>query len=190
MKTAYLLLGLVLLGHVAAPVRAQDDDPYGDDEGYGGEDPYGGGYGGGDPYGGGGYGGGGYGGGGPSLDDPMDGVLSLDASTYDKVRVRSPVACGAAAVGCMLQGDAQWFVRTAVASSSASSACAPRSYLVRWTRVTGGVVGLGWVETASCRGLGVHVRSLPRFRALPPRPGCPGSATDRIPSNAASVRSP
>lgn len=85
MKTAYLLLGLVLLGHVAAPVRAQDDDPYGDDEGYGGEDPYGGGYGGGDPYGGGGYGGGGYGGGGPSLDDPMDGVLSLDASTYDKV---------------------------------------------------------------------------------------------------------
>lgn len=85
MKTAYLLLGLVLVGHVAAPVRAQDDDPYGGgDEGYGGDEPYGG-YGGGDygGYGGGGYGGGG---GGVSLDDPMDGVVSLDAHTFDKVR--------------------------------------------------------------------------------------------------------
>lgn len=84
MKTAYLLLGLVLVGHVAAPVRAQDDDPYGGgDEGYGGDEPYGG-YGGGDygGYGGGGYGGGG---GGVSLDDPMDGVVSLDAHTFDKV---------------------------------------------------------------------------------------------------------
>jgi hypothetical protein len=80
MKTAYLLLGLVLLGHVAAPVRAQDDE----DEGYG-EDPYDG-YGGDDygGYGGGGYGGGG--GGGLSLDDPMDGVVGLDAHTFDKVR--------------------------------------------------------------------------------------------------------
>jgi hypothetical protein len=78
MKTAYLLLGLVLLGHVAAPVRAQDDE---DEDG--GEDPYGG-YG--DDYGG--YGGGGYGGGGSSLslDDPMDGVVGLDAHTFDKVR--------------------------------------------------------------------------------------------------------
>jgi hypothetical protein len=88
MRATFLVLGLLVLGQ---HVSAQDDDAYGD-EGemgdYGGEegggDPYGGGgYGGGDPYGGGGYGGGG--GGGPSLDDQVEGVLSLDAKTFAKV---------------------------------------------------------------------------------------------------------